>query len=232
MYFKNSFPPNHLVEYHKWVNNDSTNANALCTLNVALSKALYPALNMLEITLRDTINNNFIKRFDIDWNFKGLVKYHSENLRKTHEPKISSNIKGKFSKESINRKVVINSNLYYWANIIDPINSKLWSKQAITQVFKSTPDLYLVNISVKVHELRKLRNRIAHYRSIVQRNLLENYDNCREILGLISQESLRWCDANCDFWEIHPRLDIIESGKISPNFNLISWLQAIGESDF
>ena len=225
MLLKNAFPPNHLREYYKWVDADKNKATALCTLNVVVSGSLYPALNMFEVTLRESINKSFVDYFGIDWSFQGIVRYHTKNLQRYTDPKASAYNHLKLSKTTVNSMVISDSNLFYWTNIIDPINSQLWEHEGVKSIFRPDTEINQVEIFNKINELRKLRNRIAHLKSIIQRNLLKYYNYCREILGLLSQDSLSWCDSNCNFWKIHPDDTIIKKGKLSPNFDITPWLQ-------
>ena len=219
MVIENVFPDPLLIEYHKWVGPDKYKAVGLCTLNLVISESLYFALSMFEVTLRDSINQSLVEHYGIDWTFQGKVKYHSESIRMNVDPQRSTYKKYNLSENALNNKVVSDMNLHYWTNIIDPINSELWKEIGNKSVFNKR------EIYRKADRLRKLRNRIAHLQSIVQSNLRRRYDDCREIIGLLSQDRLAWCDSNCRFLKVHPGGTIIENNLLSPNLDLTPWMQ-------
>ena len=225
MYNINAFPAEHLLEYHEWVGTDKNKAIALCTLNVDLSEAFYPALNMFEVTLRNSINRSFVEHYGIDWIFQDIIKYQTINTRKSIAPKKSKFNTHLTSEQSRNTEVVPEMNLFYWTNILDPINSHLWEERGVKPIFRTSMDINNLVIFEKVNELRRLRNRIAHLKSIIQRNLLTEYDHCREIIGLLSQDALIWCDSKSRFLNIHPNDIIIENDFLSPKIDLTPWMQ-------
>ena len=227
MYNQNAFPANHLLEYQKWVGTNRNKAIALCTLNVDVSEALYPTLNMFEITLRDSINRSFIDYYGINWHFQDLVKYHTKSHRKSVISTIIACKKNFVSEEVLNNNIVAEMNLYYWSNILDPINSHMWKKKGIKPIFHTRSRMNQFAIFREVNKLRKLRNRIAHLKSIIQRNLRSDYDNCRELIDWLSHDALTWCDSKSRFLNIHPNSKIIVNDFISPDLDLTPWMQFI-----
>ena len=223
MPISNAFPVEHLKEYQNWVDPDKDKAVALCTLNVALSESLYPALNIFEVTLRDLVNQSLVEYYGIDWTFQGLVEYHFENQRRKIDPKESNYKKYNLSAKAINKLLVSNMSLYYWTNILDPINFQIWEKD-VKPIYNSEILVDKMEFFEKANTLRKLRNRIAHVKSIIQRNLRTEYDDCREILALLSKEALTWCDSRCRFWDVHPDGIIIKNDSLSPNVDLTPWM--------
>ena len=225
MYNINAFPTDHLLEYYKWVGTNKNKAIALCTLNVDVSESLYPALYIFEVTLRNSINSSFVDYYGLDWHFQGLVKYKLESVRKKVAPKKSKFKKHYTSESALNCEIVATMNLFYWTNILDPINSHLWSEKGVKPIFSSNIGIDKSEIFIKANELRKLRNRIAHLKSIIQRNLRSNYEDCREILALLSKDALTWCDSKSRFLDVHPNDVIIKNDLLSPNLDLTPWMQ-------
>ena len=225
MTINNTFSPEQLRDYHNWVGPNLDKATALCTLNIAVSESLYPAISIFELTLRDSINSSLINHFGIDWYRQDLVKFHSKNLRQVVFAEISKLKYNKISEHTLNRQFVTKMNLSYWTNFFDPINLQLWELNGIKSVFLKVED---VNYSVffkKINQVKLLRNQISHQKTIIQNNLILRYRNCREVIGLMSNDALSWCDYFSRFWEVHPYDLIIENGTLSPKVDLTPWIQ-------
>ena len=223
MYIRDAFSSEKLLIYNKWVGSDKSKSVALCTLNMLVAESLYPAIHIFEDTLHDKINCSLNKHIGKNWCFHDRVKFTSNHERLAVNSKLAK-LRKKNSEKNANRLFVSEANLFYWTNILNPINKHLWNK-GIKEIFKSDTEVSQLYLFNKINQLRKLRNQIAHHNPIIDNDLEGQYDDCREILGMLSEDALNCCDLNSRFWGVHPRVQIIEDGILSPKVDLIPWMQ-------
>ena len=138
--------------------------------------------------------------------------------------------KNKFQTEDIaNSEFVSDENFFYWSNIVNPINEHLWEDKngigGVNKIFQSEEEIHQIKIFEKIDNLRMIRNGIAHNKSIINNNLITQYQDCRKILGMMSKDALDWCDKNCRFLDVHPKYDIISAGALSSKVDIERWIQ-------
>ena len=212
-----------LASFLNWTNFNKTKVLALYTLNVLISGSLYPILNMTEIALRNSINSKFIDRHDYAWFLTQSIIY----------PTVSPPfyIKDEISKFQSKRKIdaqhcskfVARMPLFYWTNMFSNANIRLWN-HILCNIFDSSSEKERIRIYQTLRKFQKLRNRIAHYEPIINRNLVFQYHELRRLVGKISMSAQEWCDDNCNFLYIHPKELIISKNKITPGLDLSPWI--------
>ena len=236
MYIENVFPSKKLENYQKLVGGNKNKAIALCTLDIVISESLYPALHVFEVTLSDKINQRLVEHSGKNWCFANQIKFESRDAQTEKSIKLKlRKLKNKFQSEDIANSVFIsNQNFFYWTNILNPINKHLWEDKngigGIKRIFKSSGVINQIMVFQKINKLRRIRNNIAHNKSIINYNLIAQYQNCRKFLGMMSSDALDWCDKNCRFFDVHPDYRIVHNELLSPNLDLDQWMQ-IREAD-
>ncbi len=143
-------------------------------LNIRTSQALYPALSIVEIQLRNAIDTMLQTIFSKTWledELKAqtlLENYDYENLKKAYKK-----LKRKYGKEKITHgKLISELNLGFWVNLCSKkYNPKIWTKKgAFRGVFVDYPKdkrEKIHEISEKLTKIKKLRNRVFHYEPIL-----------------------------------------------------------------
>lgn len=225
MYLENAFPEKHLSEYHNWVGPDKNKAIALCSLNALVSASLVPALNIFEVTLRDAIDSSFSEHYGTDWIHQDLIKYRLQNQKINVNPKNFKLKKGEKFEVTLYSQVIAEMSLFYWTNILHPINNHLWEAKGVRPIFNFNEEVTKAEVFRMVNGVRFIRNRIAHHKSIVQQDLVTKYKNCLRIIGLLSADALLWCTANCNFGDVHPEGNVIKNDYLSPDLDLSPWMQ-------
>ena len=142
--------------------------------NVALSEALYPTIQFLEIALRNSIHDAATSAFNNDfWFDNPKVISNPKTLR------IISGAKGalaKAHKPIESGRVVAELDFGFWrALFYNEYERKLW-RQIIGDVFPNAPRRQRQRrlISPRVEKVRDLRNRISHHEPIWHWSDLEN----------------------------------------------------------
>ena len=214
MYIENAYSAERLSIYQNWVRGDKNKAIALCNLNMVIAESFYPVLHIFEDTLKDKINRSLIKHIGKNWCFHNRVKFASKFDLENVNSKLANPRNKNNSENSANNLFITNANFFYWTNILNPINQPLWEK-GLKQIFKSENTTSQIDIFDKINLLRKLRNQISHHRPIIQYDLATRYKNSRKILGMLSRDALECCDLNSRFWDVHPRIQIIQRNFVT-----------------
>lgn len=178
--------------------------------NIEVSKALYPLLSLLEISLRNSINNaidNTIKR---NWLIEELEQ---QDILKDKEYKILKETETKLVRS---RKTITAGNLIaelslgFWVHLCTKkYKIKLWHKKNFfRQVFNDYPNFIDFDKLTKIYPLLRLtlviRNRIFHHEIIINNSAgIENcYDNIKTLLSYISKDCLFFLDEVCEFKKV------------------------------
>jgi hypothetical protein len=139
------------IELYKW--------------NTALSESLYPALQTIEVALRNTIHNAIILHFnDINWLFNQdfLHKWEQITVKKEIE-----NLIRKQKKPTVHG-LISELKFGFWTSLLDKrYEQVLWTK-IIKDVFPKLKRKYRTRkfVSKIFNQIRNLRNRVFHYEPI------------------------------------------------------------------
>ncbi len=158
--------------------------------NIRESKEFYPILSVLEVLLRNKINESCIVHFENpNWLLENLpselanqVKDIKEKLRKS-------------KKEITNSRVLAELNFGFWTILFNRRYAKIFWKP-LHRIFINTPkaNRKRTDISSKLNHIRTFRNRIYHYEPIIwNEEVLEQ--KRKDILQLID-----WLDTDTAEW--------------------------------
>ncbi len=158
--------------------------------NIKESKEFYPLLSILEIVLRNKINNSCIEHFD-------NKNWLSDNLPKELTNQIND-IKNKLqnSKKPVtNSRILAELNFGFWTTLFNRKYAKIFWKP-IHRIFINTPkeNRKRATISAKLNHIRTFRNRIYHYEPIIWNKEVLNQKQ-KDILELIY-----WLDTDTEEW--------------------------------
>lgn len=207
----NLFSSNRLSSY-KFDNNDD-NAVALerYLYNIEISKALYPLLSILEISLRNRINKAIESVIEKDWLLKEL-KQQNILLSGEHKKLLDANNKliKKGHKNIVKDDLIAELSLGFWIHLCTKrYKTSLWHKKGFFRtVFEDYPNFSEFDKLSKVFPLLqlmlKLRNRVFHHEIIMNHpyGIQNCYTDLKKLLGYISRDSLLYLDKICDFNEV------------------------------
>lgn len=135
-------------------------------LNIELGQALYPLLNMLEIALRNKINDIFIADFGVDWIIDN--SFFDEQLRQTVEELLIR--LDKKHKDITNYRIVSELNFGFWSSLFNNSCNVLWQqKNRIKRVFGALKtDIKTINR--ELNTIRQFRNRVFHFETLYNHN--------------------------------------------------------------
>lgn len=173
---------------HKDCSNRKNDALIAYSWNIELSKTLYPALQILEIALRNSLHNAASESyqteswFDLSFlHLKEQIKVikAKDNLRREKKPIEAG-------------RIVAELSFGFWTSLFDvryEHNQVLWPR-LLKPVFPFFPKSQRTrsNISRELNRIRRLRNRVFHYEPIWHWQDLVNQHSC--IINLVRGLSL------------------------------------------
>lgn len=204
----NLFSVNRLNSYKYDTNDDSSILLERYLYNIEVSKALYPLLSLLEISLRNRINQAIEDTIQKDWLMKEL---NGQNILLTGEFNKLQDAKQKLLKKGHKNftkdDLIAELSLGFWIYLCGrKYKNTLWHKVGFFKtVFTDYPNFSefdkLGKISPVLQLMLKIRNRIFHHEIIINHpyGVINCYNDLRRLLGYISKDSLLYLDKICDF---------------------------------
>ena len=176
--------------------------------NIELSKSLYPLLSILEISLRNRINQAIETIIKKDWLINELSR-QSILLPNEYKKLIDAKQKviNKGHKNVSKDDLIAELSLGFWIHLCTKrYKTALWHKQGFFRiVFADYPNFSEFDKLSKVFPILqlmlKLRNRVFHHEIIINHPYGINncYFDLRRLLSYISKDSLLYLDKICDF---------------------------------
>ncbi|MFW3411319.1 Abi family protein [Aliarcobacter butzleri] len=162
--------------------------------NLRKAKYLYIPLSVLEVSLRNSINNLFEKFYGAGWivNEANFLKYKEIEKIIQAKDKIISN------KESITKdKLVSELTFGFWTALFQSVYDDKMRIANLKQIFPNLPpkEKILIDrkiISTKLNHIRKFRNRVFHHENIIKDEFTNIENEIFEILGYFDMELVKF----------------------------------------
>ncbi len=158
--------------------------------NLIFSKSSYIPLSVLEIALRNAINNFFSVEAGIDW-YEDTTFLTKDSIRKVEEAK--NVLLGRREHISKN-KIIAELSFGFWVNLFKkPYDKKLRIK-GLRRIFPNLPksEYKLINREIiykELNHIRNFRNRVFHYEKVINKdnyNLI--FNETYEVLSYFDNE--------------------------------------------
>jgi hypothetical protein len=185
--------PERMQPYLLLASNDRRLALKLYEWNTGLSESFYGLLQGLEVALRNAMHSVMSDAYKRqDWyEACPLSEPHKETIRKA-----KARILGD-KKLLIPGKVVSELTFGFWVVLTSPPYAQsLWDK-FLHQAF--VKKLGRKAIHRRLDKIRKLRNRVAHHESILDRNLKDDFSLIVQTVHWICPVTAEWLKANNSF---------------------------------
>lgn len=178
--------------------------------NIEISEALYPSLHILEVTLRNHINDSLTNTYGNNWLTPTFSEFRDSEKGKLI--KILSSLKQR-KKELNNNNVIPELTFGFWVSRFDREyeNKKFWSKTISTMFphMPRTPEKISL-IRKKLNLIRILRNRVYHYEPIWKSHDLKNkYEAIHEVIGWINTDMIKYLKKIDRFEQLYHKSFII-----------------------
>lgn len=159
--------------------------------NIEISQAFYSSLSILEISLRNAINDSFAYHFKTENWFKYLPPEIHEQILIV-EKKLTSS-----KKEATVDKIISELNFGFWTTLYNRKYAKdLWKPLLRATPYLSSAMRKRTKVSSRLNHIRTFRNRIYHYEPIIW-DIQEIITKRREIF-----EMLRWIEPETEKWAL------------------------------
>jgi hypothetical protein len=159
--------------------------------NIILSNQFYIPLSILEVSLRNAINSQFILFYGKNWILNEAQFLQSDALAKIAHAK--TKLKNK-QEHITNEKLTAELTFGFWTSLFQKPYDKVMRLQTLKGIFSNLPkkDIQKIDrkiISAKLNHIRKFRNRIFHFEKIINKDEFKNIKNdINEILEFLSKD--------------------------------------------
>lgn len=161
--------------------------------NLLLSKQYYIPLSILEVSLRNAINQHFEKFYGAGW-----LVHEASFLQKDHLSKIfDAKQKINSRKETLTKdKLIAELSFGFWVNLFKSSYDRQMRITNLKQIFTNLPtkDVKLINrneLFQTINHIRNFRNRIFHHEKIVNKSEFNNIENdINNILNYLDKDLL------------------------------------------
>lgn len=189
---------------HAYCNNSKNEALIAYSWNIELSQALYPALQILEITLRNSLHRAITENFQTEQWFE-LSFLHEKEQAKINKAK--KTIKDK-KKTLTPGRIVAELSFGFWVSLFDiryEHDQTLWPK-LIKPTFPFLPKGQRTRnfLSRELNRIKFLRNRIFHYEPIWHwKDLSQQHDSISHLTNSLSPSAANYLTMLDQFKEVH-----------------------------
>lgn len=159
--------------------------------NLLKSKDAYILLCLLEISLRNSINNYFCKNISSNWFENDFLNANSQKKIKEVKLRLKST-----SINNMHNKIISELSFGFWTALFRKDYSHIMRIHAVKSIFPNLPqkeDKFITRdyINKKLNHIRVFRNKIFHYDKIINKKEFENIESdIYEILELFDKEIL------------------------------------------
>lgn len=189
--------------YRLWANGDEALAGQLYTFNVQLSAALYGPLHMLEVALRNMADQRLTAACGPDWLDDPVVLPGGYQRRCVNDARASLT---RDRKAATHPQMVAELNFGFWSSLFGHDATHLW--QHLRPIFQAR-GIQRGLIAGQLRELRRLRNRVAHYEPILAQPLAQLYGNLTTLTGWLSPAAAAWIARTSAWAAIYPAVPIL-----------------------
>lgn len=162
--------------------------------NIMLCEALYPSLNLMEVSLRNAIHDSFKVRFANDRWFEDERLIEDEESRRVSEAKAALVTRAKL--ETTDR-IIAELSLGFWVALFKrAYDGKFWrDKDAFSSIFPrmSKPERFRKVAFEKLTMVKNLRNSVFHHDNVLKDpKLASKYEAIYRVLHWIEPELAKY----------------------------------------
>lgn len=206
-----------LQNYENVCAGNTDKAIKLYHTNLRLSQAFYPLLSLLEVILRNALNEELSNNFtDPNWLItqqRGFMMHPSLSYRDPTTGRMKHNYYLKLNVEkSINKagthatqgKIIADLSFGFWTALFEPVYFSILSARPMNIFSKLPPSTKRKVVYKKLKKLNDFRNRVYHNEAIIFGkdsfgNNVFSLNDAKEIYQEI-QEFFRWLDLDFNEW--------------------------------
>jgi hypothetical protein len=141
---------------------------------------------MLEVALRNKVDEALTQAHGAGWMQDHTVLTEAYQQRCVAEAQATLQRDGKAGTHS---QVVAELNFGFWSSVFGPSSNHLW--RPLRGIFQ-TGGLKRATVSQKLRDLRRLRNRIAHYEPILAQPISTQHQDILSLTSWMSVDAAAW----------------------------------------
>lgn len=185
--------PERLAYYMSESDGDRETAIRLYELNAQLSAAFYGPLQGLEIVVRNAIDEQFVAAFGAGWTDLQTIKLQPQQQDDVREAVGEASDQDGAIVVPTHADIIAELKFGFWVGILGPKNEvEVWRK-AGWRAFPNRPKgTERKIVQGALNSIRRLRNRIAHHRRILHRDLVHDHNTILEIAGWVCPVTRDW----------------------------------------
>ena len=189
--------------YRRWADGDEALAVRLYTFNVQLSAALYSPLHILEVALRNLVDRRLTAIYGPDWLNDPVAlpgRYQRDCVAKARTQLLREH------KPASHGQMIAELTFGFWSSLFGRDATRLW--QHLRPIFQ-TKGLQRGTVAAQLRDLRRLRNRVAHYEPILAQPLGHLYGDLTTLTGWLSPAAAAWLSRTTSWGHIYPAVPIL-----------------------
>ncbi|ADN08853.1 Abi family protein [Sulfurimonas autotrophica] len=163
--------------------------------NIYLSNSFYIPLSILEVSLRNAINSQFIVFYGQNWILNEAQFLQRDALEKIAQAKMKLQSR---NETLTHAKLTAELTFGFWTSLFQKPYDKTMRLQTLRGIFSNLPrteakPIDRKTISAKLNHIRKFRNRIFHFEKIVNKEEFNNIEHdIDEILGFLHADIVKF----------------------------------------
>lgn len=195
----NSLTIERLSSYKTSDTSDLKEQLSIYSWNSALCASLYPWLSMLEVALRNSMDQALRADKQNDYWFN-LLEFDKQPIEEARKKILSQ------EKEITPGRIIAELNFGYWTRLFSKryeTKQIIWPR-LIKPVFPDFPKKLCVRegLSKRIQDLRKLRNRVYHYEPIWHLDLKQYFKELQEIISELNKDLIPLLKLTCNFEQV------------------------------
>ncbi len=172
--------------------------------NTAVSEALIGSIQIMEISVRNSIHRQIVKTYGRDWYIGNRLSLDSHGNRLVS--RLADRYKNslKFgTPETLSMKIVSELTLGFWTNLFTrQYEDPLWRKTLRLAFPHVGSALTRGQVFQVLDKIRRLRNRISHHEQIVRYDLNTYYNDIIDIVSWVSPVTAIWLSHHNRFYDV------------------------------
>lgn len=204
-----------LSRYLKATGNRKSEAARLYMANLRLAKSFHPVLGLLEVIIRNCLNNELSVHFkDPYWILNQKNEFMNDNSLTYKHPKTGKKVKNTYlrskvikAEKALNKrgavitagKLIAEQTFGFWTSFFEKTHYKLVKGRVIKCFKHLPPGTGRVDVINLLNDIRKFRNRINHNEPICFRDSTIDISYCKKIHESV-YEILKWIDPELVIW--------------------------------
>lgn len=170
-----------LAKFIELASGDWDRALVLYKDDIRYAQDFYILLHIIEISLRNAIDEKLKTHFDEGWVFSNQIPFTSSQILLREKYLETNSLTNYLSKLPLG----------FWTACFGRAFEDIWRKY-LRFIFNTQEPLRRQDIAQKLQKIRILRNRVAHYEPLISLPVELLKRECMDLIGLISQDLQEW----------------------------------------